>query len=252
MDVAIEVPSDELTSVTSHAMWEEIFDKLAAYTESHRSTLVFVNTRKLVERVSFALAERLGIENVARASRFALAQLAARCGAAPEARRDQDPGRDGFAGTGHRYRQCRSCLPDRHARAPIAVAMQRVGRAGHWRGAIPKGRLFATTRDDLLEQAALVRKMRTGELDLLEIPPQPIDVLMQQIVAACGAEPWDKASLFRSDAPRLSVSQSDAGNSSKRLSRFLQRNRSRAAAAMAHTCCMTAFMASCIRGAARA
>ena len=64
MDIAIEVPSDELTSVTSQVMWEEIFDKLAAYTETHRSTLVFVNTRKLVERVSFALAERLGTENV--------------------------------------------------------------------------------------------------------------------------------------------------------------------------------------------
>ena len=78
----------------------------------------------------------------------------------------------------------------------ISVALQRVGRAGHWRGAIPKGRLFATTRDDLLEQAALIRQMRSGELDLLEIPPQPIDVLMQQIVAACGAESWDKTSLF--------------------------------------------------------
>src|SRR6202034_4463647 len=75
----------------------------------------------------------------------------------------------------------------------IAVALQRVGRAGHWRGAIPKGRLFATTRDDLLEQAALVRKLRNGELDRIEIPPQTIDVLMQQIVAACGAGPWGKA-----------------------------------------------------------
>ena len=78
----------------------------------------------------------------------------------------------------------------------VAVAMQRVGRAGHWRGAIPKGRLFATTRDDLLEQAALVRKMRAGVLDQLEIPPHPIDVLMQQMVAACGAESWDKDSLY--------------------------------------------------------
>ena len=78
----------------------------------------------------------------------------------------------------------------------VAVAMQRVGRAGHWRGAIPKGRLFATTRDDLLEQAALVRKMRAGVLDLLEIPPQPIDVLMQQMVAACGAESWEMDSLY--------------------------------------------------------
>jgi ATP-dependent Lhr-like helicase len=74
--------------------------------------------------------------------------------------------------------------------------MQRVGRAGHWRGAIPKGRFFATTRDDLLEQAALVRKMRAGELDSYEIPEQPIDVLMQQIVACCGAEPWEEDALY--------------------------------------------------------
>ncbi len=74
--------------------------------------------------------------------------------------------------------------------------MQRVGRAGHWRGAIPKGRLFATTRDDLLEQAALLRKMRAGELDQLEIPEAPIDVLMQQITASCGAESWDEDCLY--------------------------------------------------------
>src|SRR6185369_17603021 len=88
----------------------------------------------------------------------------------------------------------------------VAVAMQRVGRAGHWRGAIPKGRFFATTRDDLLEQAALVRKMRAGELDKLEIPPQPIDVLMQQIVACVGAESWDQGALYTTP-PRLSLPQ---------------------------------------------
>ena len=74
--------------------------------------------------------------------------------------------------------------------------MQRVGRAGHWRGAIPKGRFFATTRDDLLEQAALLRKMTAGELDRLEVPDAPLDVLMQQIVAAVGAESWNETALF--------------------------------------------------------
>jgi ATP-dependent Lhr-like helicase len=78
----------------------------------------------------------------------------------------------------------------------VAVAMQRVGRAGHWRGAIPKGRFFATTRDDLLEQAALLRKMVAGELDRLEIPDAPIDVLMQQIVATVGAESWPEDDLY--------------------------------------------------------
>ena len=78
----------------------------------------------------------------------------------------------------------------------IAAAMQRVGRAGHWRGAIPKGRFFVTTRDDLVESAALIRAMRAGVLDRLEIPHCPIDVLMQQIVAACAAEPWEEDALF--------------------------------------------------------
>ena len=96
----------------------------------------------------------------------------------------------------------------------VAVAMQRVGRAGHWRGAIPKGRLFATTRDDLLEQAALVRKMRAGELDQLEIPPQPIDVLMQQIVACVGAEPWEEDALFATScAARIRIATSPARSS---------------------------------------
>ncbi len=78
----------------------------------------------------------------------------------------------------------------------IAAAMQRVGRAGHWRGAIPKGRFFVTTRDDLMESAALVRAMRAGVLDRLEIPECPLDVLMQQIVAACAAEPWEEDALY--------------------------------------------------------
>ena len=75
--------------------------------------------------------------------------------------------------------------------------MQRIGRAGHWRGAIPKGRFFATTRDDLIECGALVQAMHAGDLDRLEIPPQPLDVLMQQIVAACAAEAWNEDALYR-------------------------------------------------------
>ena len=195
LDVAIEAPSDELTSVTSHAMWEEIFDKLASYTESHRSTLVFVNTRKLVERVSFALGERLGVEHVA--AHHGSLSRSLRLDAERRLKRGEikiliataslELGID----IGNVDLVCQIA-----STRAISVAMQRVGRAGHWRGAIPKGRLFATTRDDLLEQAALVREMRSGALDRLEIPAQPMDVLMQQIVAACGAESWDKASLF--------------------------------------------------------
>ena len=195
MDIAIEVPTDELSSVTTYPMWEEIFDKLAAYTENHRSTLVFVNTRKLVERVAFALGQRLGTENVA-AHHGSLSRTL-RLDAEQRLKRGDIKILVATASLelGIDIGDVDLVCQIASTRA-VAVAMQRVGRAGHWRGAIPKGRLFATTRDDLLEQAALVRKMRAGVLDQLEIPPQPIDVLMQQMVAACGAESWDKESLY--------------------------------------------------------
>ncbi|WP_263349803.1 DEAD/DEAH box helicase [Acidicapsa acidisoli] len=195
LDIAIEVPSDELSSVTSNVMWEEIFDKLAAHAQNHRSTLVFVNTRRLVEKISFALSERLGIEHVA-AHHGSLSRTL-RLDAEQRLKRGEIKILVATASLelGIDIGDIDLVCQIASTRA-VAVAMQRVGRAGHWRGAVPKGRLFATTRDDLLEQAALIRKMRAGELDLLEIPPQPADVLMQQIVAACGAESWDVDCLY--------------------------------------------------------
>jgi len=195
LDIAIEVPSDELSSVTNTGMWNEIFDKLAAHAQNHRSTLVFVNTRRLVEKIAFELASRIGPEHVA-AHHGSLSRVL-RLDAEQRLKTGEikilvataslELGID----IGDIDLVCQIST----TRA-VAVAMQRVGRAGHWRGAIPKGRFFAATRDDLMEQAALVRKMRAGELDQLQIPPQPADVLMQQIVAACGAEPWEEDALY--------------------------------------------------------
>ena len=195
LDLAIEVPNDELSSVLTTKMWEEIFDKLAAYTNTHRSTLVFVNTRRLVEKIAFSLAERLGPENVA-AHHGSLSRTL-RLDAEQRLKSGQikiliataslELGID----IGDVDLVCQIATT-----RSVAVGMQRVGRAGHWRGAIPKGRFFATTRDDLMEQAALIRSMRAGSLDQLEIPHEPVDVLMQQIVAACGAEPWEEEALF--------------------------------------------------------
>jgi ATP-dependent Lhr-like helicase len=195
LDLGIEVPSDELSSVATTKMWTEIFDKLAALTEHHRSTLVFVNTRRLVEKSSFELAARLGPEHVA--GHHGSLSRTLRLDAEQRLKNGEikiliatgslELGID----IGDVDLVCQI-----NTTRNIAVAMQRVGRAGHWRGATPKGRFFATTRDDLLEQAALIRKMKSGELDRLQIPEQPIDVLMQQIVAACGAEPWDEAALY--------------------------------------------------------
>ena len=195
LDLAIEVPSAELGSITSTAMWTEIYDKLAALSQQHRSTLVFVNTRRLVEKISFELTERLGPDAVA--AHHGSLSRALRLDAEQRLKSGEikiliataslELGID----IGSIDLVCQIAT----TRA-VAVAMQRVGRAGHWRGAIPKGRFFATTRDDLLEQAALLRKMVAGELDRLEIPEAPIDILMQQIVAAVGAESWDETALY--------------------------------------------------------
>ena len=195
LDLAIEVPSAELGSLTSIPMWEEIYDKLAALALEHRSTLVFVNTRKFVEKISFELAARLGPEAVA--AHHGSLSRALRLDAEQRLKNGEirilvataslELGID----IGNVDLVCQIATT-----RSVSVAMQRVGRAGHWRGAIPKGRLFALTRDDLMEHCALVRGMRAGELDRLEIPEQPIDVLMQQIVAACGAESWDESALY--------------------------------------------------------
>lgn len=195
LDLAIEVPSSELGSLTTIPMWEEIYDKLARMALEHRSTLVFVNTRKFVEKISFELAARLGPEAVA--AHHGSLSRALRLDAEQRLKNGEirilvataslELGID----IGNVDLVCQIATT-----RSVSVAMQRVGRAGHWRGAVPKGRLFALTRDDLMEHCALVRGMREGELDRLEIPEQPIDVLMQQIVAACGAESWQEDALY--------------------------------------------------------
>ncbi len=195
MDLAVEIPDDELSSVATNAIWDSVFDRLAVLAMEHRSTLVFVNTRKMTERLAFALSARVGAETVAahhgslsrRLRHEAERKLKAGEIRLLVATASLELGID----IGSIDLVCQVNSP-----RAIAAAMQRVGRAGHWRGAIPKGRLFATTRDDLMESAALVRAMRSGELDRLEIPEKPLDVLMQQIVAACAAEPWEEDALF--------------------------------------------------------
>jgi ATP-dependent Lhr-like helicase len=199
LDLAIEVPSAELGSLTTTAMWQEIFDKLATLAQQHRSTLVFVNTRRLVEKISFELSERL-------APTLGADAVAAHHGSLSRLMRLDAEQR-------LKSGECRILIATASLELgidignidlvcqiattrSISTAMQRVGRAGHWRGATPKGRFFATTRDDLLEQAALLRNMTAGELDQLTVPEEPVDVLMQQIVAAVGAESWDETALF--------------------------------------------------------
>jgi len=195
LDLAVEVPGSPLGPITTNEMWDEIYNRLVELVHQNRSTLLFVNTRRLVERVSHQLAQRLGEENVA-AHHGSLSRKL-RLAAEKKLKEGQikvlvataslELGID--IGTVDLVVQISS------PRA-IAVALQRVGRSGHWRGAVPKGRFFATTRDDLLESASLVRAIRHGELDRLMIPDSPLDILAQQIVAACAAEEWDEDDLY--------------------------------------------------------
>src|ERR1022692_676981 len=195
LDLGIEVPPMPLGPVASNEMWDTIYDRLVALVAEHRSTLVFVNTRRMAERLCHELGERIGEENVA-AHHGSLSRKL-RLAAEKKLKEGQvrvlvataslELGID--VGTVDLVVQINS------PRA-IAVTLQRVGRSGHWRGAVPKGRLFATTRDDLLECAALVRAIREGDLDRLMIPDAPLDVLAQQIVAACAAEEWSDDEMF--------------------------------------------------------
>jgi len=195
LDLAVEVPASELGPVASNEMWDEMYKRLAELVQQHRSTLIFVNTRRLAERVGHHLAELLGEGVVAshhgslsRQRRFAVeAKLKAGELRALVATASLELGID----IGSIELVCQIGSP-----RSIAVALQRIGRAGHWRGATPKGRLFATTRDELLECAALVWAIRDGDLDRISVPEAPLDVLAQQVIAACAAEDWSEADLF--------------------------------------------------------
>ena len=208
LDLGVEVPSSELGPVASNEMWDEIYDRIVQLVNSHRSTLVFVNTRRLAERISHHLGERLGDENVAahHGSLSRKMRLAAE-------KKLKDGEVKVLVATASLELGIDVGTVDLvcHISSPrsIAVALQRVGRSGHWRGAVPKGRFFVTTRDDLAECAVLVRGIRSGELDRLIFPECSLDVLAQQIVACCasagagatvegvtGSDGWDEDELF--------------------------------------------------------
>jgi ATP-dependent helicase Lhr and Lhr-like helicase len=195
LEIAVEVPGTELGPVASNEMWEEVYDRLAELARQHRSTIVFVNTRRLAERVAHHLARRLGEDAVAAHH----GSLSRRLRLAAEKRLKSGEARVLVAtaslelgidvGTVDLVCQLGS------ARS-IATALQRIGRAGHGLGGVAKGRIFALTRDELVECAALVRAIRRGDLDLLQIPEAPLDVLAQQIVAICASQDWKEDELF--------------------------------------------------------
>jgi ATP-dependent Lhr-like helicase len=198
MDLAVEVPEDELGPVASNEMWQEIYARLTSLIHEHRTTLVFVNTRRLAERVAHHLGEHLGEEAVlahhgslSRKLRLTAEEhLKSGKLKAVVATASLVLGFD----IGMVDLVCQIGSP-----RSIAVALQRIGRSGHQveHTTKPKGRIFATTRDELIECAALVRSICSGDLDRLLVPDTPLDVLAQQVVAMAAVEDWQEDDLFR-------------------------------------------------------
>jgi ATP-dependent Lhr-like helicase len=232
MDLAVEVPRDEMGAVATNEMWSEIYDRIADLARENRTTLVFVNTRKLSERVAHNLSQRLGEAAVlphhgslSRTLRLEAEQRLKRGDLrAVVATASLELGID----IGTVDLACQIGSP-----RSIAAALQRVGRAGHWVGALPKGRFFPTTRDELIECAALVRAIRRGELDRLEIPRAPLDILAQQMVAACACEEFGEDELFsliRCAAPYRDLTRRDFDAVIEMLSEGIASSRGRSSA----------------------
>ena len=194
-DLAIEVPRSPLTAVMANEVWGEMYDRLAELINAHRTTLIFVNQRRIAERCARHLAERLGEEHVtahhgslAREHRLNAEQrLKAGELKALVATSSLELGID----IGDVDLVCQLGSP-----RSINAFVQRVGRAGHAIGAIPKGRLFPLSLDDLLECAALLDAVQRGELDRIRVPPKPLDVLAQQIVAETACREWEMQGLY--------------------------------------------------------
>jgi ATP-dependent Lhr-like helicase len=196
IDLAIDVPpSDDLGAVASKEQWDELVELLAGYTEKHRTTLIFANTRRMAERLAHRLGERIGEEHVAAhhgsLSRERRLRVEARLKSgelrALVATASLELGID----IGEIELVCQI-----GSSRGIATLLQRIGRSGHALGLRPKGRIFPTSRDELVESAALVRAVRAGRLDRIAIPEAPLDILAQQIVACCAAGDWDENALF--------------------------------------------------------
>ena len=197
LDLAVEVPQEDLGVVASNEMWGDVYDRMAELIRAHRTTLIFVNTRRLSERVAHHLQDRLGDDAVLahhgslsrRIRQTAERELKAGNLRAVVATASLELGID----IGSVDLVC-------HVGSPrsIGVALQRVGRSGHTvdRARLPKGRFFPTTRDELLECGGLVRAMRRRLLDRLEIPDWPRDILAQQLVAAVACDEWSEEDLF--------------------------------------------------------
>ena len=236
LDLALELPGSPLSAVMSAEIWEEVYERLAGLAREHRTTLVFVNTRRLAERAARHLADRLG-EAAVTAHHGSLSK---------ELRLDAEErlktGRlkvlvataslELGIDIGHVDLVCQLGSPRR-----IATFLQRVGRSGHTVHGLPKGRLFPLTRDELVEAAALFRSVRRGELDRVVVQERSLDVLSQQIVAESAAETWDADALFalvRKARPYAGLPREEFDDVVKMLAEGFVTRRGRRAALVYH------------------
>ena len=235
-DLALEVPPAPLEAVMSGEVWTQVYDRLAALIQEHRTTLVFVNTRRMVERLARHLSERVGEENVA-----------AHHGSLSKERRFNAEQRlkqgDLKVLVATASLELGIDIGDVDLVCQIGSTrsinsfLQRVGRAGHQVGGISKGRLFPLSRDELIECAALLHAVRRGELDRLKIPENALDVLAQQITAEVAAREWSEEELFsltRGAYPYRNLKREEFDECVKMLAEGFSTRRGRRAALLHH------------------
>jgi ATP-dependent Lhr-like helicase len=236
LDLAIEIPNSPLEAVMANEVWEDVYHRLAKLIQAHRTTLVFVNTRRMAERVTHHLSELLGSDAVTSHHGSLSAKL--RLDAEDRLKRGElkalvataslELGIDiGSVDLVCQLGTTRS----------IASLLQRVGRAEHKRGGLPKGRIFPLSRDELVECVALLRCVRRGELDRLLIPEKPLDVLAQQIVAATSGEDWDEEKFFelvRAAWPYRNLTRKEFDDTVTMLAEGFSTKRGRRAALIHH------------------
>jgi ATP-dependent Lhr-like helicase len=236
LDLAIEIPKSPLEAVMSNEIWEEVYSRLAELIQAHRTTLVFVNTRRMAERVTHHLSELLDADAVTSHHGSLSAKL--RLDAEDRLKRGElralvataslELGIDiGSVDLVCQLGTTRS----------IATLLQRVGRAEHKRGGLPKGRIFPLSRDELVECAVLLQCVRRGELDRLLIPEKALDVLAQQIVAAISGEDWDENEFFelvRAAWPYRNLTHEEFDGVVKMLAEGFSTKRGRRAALIHH------------------
>jgi ATP-dependent helicase Lhr and Lhr-like helicase len=232
LDLALELPDDELGAVASAEQMAEILDRIAEHVKAHRTTLIFVNTRRMAERLAHQMGERLGEDQVAAhhgsLSRDRRQRVESRLRAgdlrALVATASLELGID----IGPVELVCQIGSP-----RSFATFLQRVGRSNHTRFGTPRGVLYPTSRDELVECAALLRGTRAGRLDAIIQPIAPLDIAAQQIVAECAAEEWSEDELFgliRRAAPFAGLARHDFDDVVQLVSEGITTGRGRRAA----------------------